>query len=111
MNVGIAATYCELRGVNPAALDLKDKKLQSSKNECANLTVLKLLSFLDMPHLNTVFSLHWLRVLVDYIPELAHLKPQVSALFRSRGQEAQYPSGCRTSVPIVIQRQQQNYHD
>ena len=34
------------------------------------LTVGRLLSFIDGPHIETVCNLHWLRTLVNYIPSI-----------------------------------------
>jgi hypothetical protein len=75
MNIGLAATFRELRNLDPRALDLEDMQRRVVKNERADLTVMQLLSFIDTPHLNTDIdiSLHWLRVLVDYVPELAYI--------------------------------------
>ena len=85
LNIGLAATYCELNGVNPCALDLDDKLRRVRQSTRATLTTHRLLSFIDQPHLDTVLSLHWMFMLVDSIPELSHMKPHVSMLFRTRG--------------------------
>ncbi|TEB26688.1 hypothetical protein FA13DRAFT_1691951 [Coprinellus micaceus] len=84
LNIGLAATFCELSGVSPSALDLDDKLNRIRKNERANITTRRLLSFIDQPHLDTVFSLHWMFMLVDSIPELSYMKTHVSMLFRTR---------------------------
>jgi hypothetical protein len=49
MNIGLAATFCELRNLDPRVLDLEDKQRRVVKNERADLTVMQLLSFIDTP--------------------------------------------------------------
>ncbi|KAJ3550128.1 hypothetical protein NMY22_g624 [Coprinellus aureogranulatus] len=84
LNIGLAATFCELGGVDPCALDLDDKMARIRENKRAKLTIRNLLSYIDQPHLDTVCSLHWMYMLVDSIPELSHMKTHVSMLFNTR---------------------------
>ncbi|KAF6759280.1 hypothetical protein DFP72DRAFT_961391 [Ephemerocybe angulata] len=100
MNIGLAATYCEVSGINPAALSLEDKRRHVSKNLRSKLDLEQLLMFIDVGHLNTIFSLHWLRALVNNIPQLSHLKPVVSKLFRSRAQKVCIPPGATPVYPL-----------
>ncbi|KAF9035143.1 hypothetical protein BJ165DRAFT_1355933 [Panaeolus papilionaceus] len=85
MNIGIAGTFYELKDVNITALDLNDRRERLTKNERANLNVHALMSWIDQPHLDIIFTLHWLRALVTYIPELEYCKTHVHTLFRTRG--------------------------
>lgn len=63
MNVGIAATYCELEGVDIDARDLQDRRKRVAENKHAELSVGQLLAMIVQPHLDTLFSLRWLHVL------------------------------------------------
>ncbi|PPQ76949.1 hypothetical protein CVT26_007946 [Gymnopilus dilepis] len=74
MNIGIAATYCELEDIDPTWADLDDRRRRVAENKRAELTVDALLKMIDQSHLDLVFSLHWLRVLVNSIPELSRWK-------------------------------------
>ncbi|KAF6744764.1 hypothetical protein DFP72DRAFT_1078109 [Ephemerocybe angulata] len=56
--------------------------------------------FINTAHLDTVLSLHWLRVLVQYIPELNHLKSQVTALFAARATKLKIPEGATPVYPL-----------
>ncbi|KAF5341893.1 hypothetical protein D9611_001134 [Ephemerocybe angulata] len=100
MNIGLAATYCEVPGLDPAAFDIQDKQERASKNLRAGLDVDQLLMFIDAAHLNTVFTLHWLRALVNNIPELSPLKPAVSKLFRTRARKVCIPPGATPVYPL-----------
>ncbi|PPQ81348.1 hypothetical protein CVT24_001360 [Panaeolus cyanescens] len=85
MNIGIAGVYYELSGVDSSALDVESRRLQIAENRRAGLTVAKLLSWVDGTHLDFIYTSHWLRILVDYVPELAAMKPQVSERFHTQG--------------------------
>lgn len=89
MNIGIAATYCELEGVDPAALNLEDRRARILENKRVHLTVDQLVSMIDNDHLNTVFTLHWPRILVHSIPELSKWKEYVLVLFREKAKKLQ----------------------
>jgi hypothetical protein len=84
LNIGLAGTFCELSGVDASALDLQDKLDRVRLNERANVTVKSLLGLIDQPHLERVCSLHWLKTLVNRIPELAEMKAHISMLFETR---------------------------
>jgi len=88
MQIGIAATYFEMKGFVPGADNLCDKQRCIMENKRKDLTVEQVLGWIDQPHLETVGILHWLKVLTDYVPELAEHRDHVSLLFL-------YPS-CQT---------------
>jgi len=46
---------------------------------------------IDQQHLDTVFELHWLRVLTSSIPELAKWEDHISMLFREKAAKLQLP--------------------
>ena len=91
MNIGIAATYCELEGVNLSAVDLDERRKLVLEDKRSKLTVSNLLSLIDQKHLDTTFSLHWLRVLVNSVPELSKWKGHVTMLFHEKASKLQLP--------------------
>ena len=101
MNIGIAATYVEVEGVDPKAHDLDDKLWRIRTSARKDLTTQDLLGFLDQTHLDTVFSLHWLLVLARYIPELAHIKSHVSTSFRTQAAKQRLPSKANKVHPLA----------
>ncbi|KAF9231266.1 hypothetical protein BU15DRAFT_56372, partial [Melanogaster broomeanus] len=84
IKLGTAGTVVEAVDFNPAAADLDDKRAQLAKGRRKDLTVWSLLALIDHSHLATVMSLHWLKVLVSYVPELAVYKEEVIKLFRTK---------------------------
>ena len=91
MNIGIAATYCKLEGVDLAGVDFAERQKLVLKNRRSKLTIHDLLSIIDHKHLDTVFALHWLRVLVNSIPRLSHWKGHVTTLFHEKASKLQLP--------------------
>ena len=91
MNIGLAATYVEVEGIHPNALDLTDKMARLATSNRANLTVTQLLGYLDQKHDDTVLSLHWLLALINYIPCLSHLRKDVLDAFRTRAAKLRLP--------------------
>jgi len=81
MQIGIAATYFKTEGFVPGADSLDDKRRRIAENKRKDLSVAQVLGWIDQTHLETVGILHWLKVLTDYIPELAELQDHVSLLF------------------------------
>ncbi|PPQ82133.1 hypothetical protein CVT24_012465, partial [Panaeolus cyanescens] len=85
MNIGIAGVYYELNGVQADALDVSDRQMRVAQNKRASLTVATLLSWIDGTHLDIIYASHWLRILINYIPELASMKVDVNERFRTKG--------------------------
>ncbi|KAF8811788.1 hypothetical protein BYT27DRAFT_7336050 [Phlegmacium glaucopus] len=85
MNVGIAATYCELEGISVDASDLEDKRRRLSENQRSNLTVDGLLGMLDQTPKH------------GFLPPLE----TVSTLFRERATKIQPPSGPTKVHPLA----------
>jgi hypothetical protein len=50
------------------------------------------LKLIDHEHFEMVGILHWLRTLVDFVPELAEHKSHVSLLFRTRAAKHRIPA-------------------
>lgn len=101
MNIGIAATYCELEGIDIDARDLQDRRKRIVENKRTELTVEQLLGMIDQHHLDTVYSFHWLRILVNSIPELSHLKSHVLMLFKSKAAKLQLSVQPTTLHPLA----------
>ncbi|KAF8997546.1 hypothetical protein BDZ89DRAFT_1083562, partial [Hymenopellis radicata] len=82
---GTGATAVHLIGCPPGAFLLQPylENLIKNKHERTSLTVDKLVDDMDLPHMDYVLSLHWVRSLIDFIPLLHHLKAELSAIFRS----------------------------
>lgn len=101
MNVGLAATYIELEGVKPSALDLDDKRRRLAQKLRAELTVEQLVGFIDDEHIEKVGVLHWLQVLVHYVPQLSNWKTHVSILFRERIKKLPLPAKPTAIHPLA----------
>ncbi|CDO73524.1 hypothetical protein BN946_scf185013.g159 [Trametes cinnabarina] len=101
INIGIAATYVEAPDAPLNALDLDDKVQRLEANDRATLTVPKLLRFIDQRHRETVGVLHWLRVLVQHVPELASYQTEVSLRFRTRGAKRRLPAKPSVVHPLA----------
>lgn len=91
MQIGIAATYFEMDSFVEGAADLDDKRARIAENKRNDLTLEQVAGWIDNKHLEIVGTLHWLKVLTDYVPELAHYKSHVSMLFRTRAKKHQLP--------------------
>lgn len=101
LNIGIAATYFEAEGVDVKAFDLDDKRRRLADSPRRDLDVHKLLGLLDNEHIETVCVLQWLYVLVHHIPELAHMKPHVSMLYRTRAAKQPLPVQATKTRPLA----------
>lgn len=88
---GIAATYVEGVDFEVDAFDLARKRELLAENKRAHLTIEQLFDFIDREHEDVVGTLHFLRTLVEHIPELAQYKAKVSELFRTRASKQQVP--------------------
>ena len=84
MNVGLAATYVELEGIHPNALNFADKMAHVANSRRSNLTISQLLGYLDQKHIDTVMTLHWLLTLINYVPCLSSLRKDVLDAFCTR---------------------------
>ncbi|TEB21750.1 hypothetical protein FA13DRAFT_1642380 [Coprinellus micaceus] len=100
MNIGLAATFCELRGVDPSVLSFENKQKRVAESDRASLTVYDFLSFVDFKHIETVLSFHWIRALVTAIPQLSHLEPSVTELFRMCAKKLCIPEGATPVYPL-----------
>ncbi|KAJ7108584.1 hypothetical protein C8R44DRAFT_937639, partial [Mycena epipterygia] len=53
------------------------------RQERRELTMESLFEDIDWPYIQELMALHWVRILVTFIPQLAHLRKEVSALFKT----------------------------
>ncbi|KAG6826154.1 hypothetical protein H0H92_000935 [Tricholoma furcatifolium] len=83
MKIGTAVTAIELEDCTPGAFDLANHLECVMKMERENMTAWSVFSDIDWSHQNKIQALHWLRVLVGFVDELATMKTEVSCLFRS----------------------------
>ncbi|KAF8185692.1 hypothetical protein BJ912DRAFT_1060520 [Pholiota molesta] len=86
LNIGLAATYYEINldGTDINVFNLENKATSLAKNLRSQLTVAQLQKMIDTTHLENIGVLHWVKALADWIPELGHLKPEISLLFHTR---------------------------
>ena len=83
LKVGTAATAIRLDDCKPGAFDLQSHLARVAQKKRNTMTVESLRTDIDWTHVQAVQSLHWTRVLVDYIPELKDMSKEISAKFRS----------------------------
>jgi hypothetical protein len=85
MKVGMAGTVVELAGFNPQAVDLERRRqlINEGKPKKASLGMDKLTELLDASHNRTVGALHWLQILVTYVPQLKSYLKGVQEKFRT----------------------------
>ncbi|KAF8958799.1 hypothetical protein BDZ97DRAFT_1940816 [Flammula alnicola] len=86
LNIGLAATYYEINldGVDINVFNVENKAASLAKDFRSQLTMAQLQKMINTTHLENIGVLHWIKALSDWIPELAHLKPEISLLFRTR---------------------------
>ncbi|KAI0368163.1 hypothetical protein BV20DRAFT_948539, partial [Pilatotrama ljubarskyi] len=93
MKVGVAATVVEAFDFTPEAADVDDRLRRIREDRRSDLSVDQLTNMVDFDHLDIVFTLQWMQVLVDYVPALAPYKPEVAHLYRTEGAKLRLPEG------------------
>ncbi|KAF8212894.1 hypothetical protein K438DRAFT_2167933 [Mycena galopus ATCC 62051] len=83
LKVGTAGTWVELEDCAPGAFDAKPYHDKVALQERKTLTTDGLFDDIDWSHVRVVIPLHWTRVLVEFIPELAHFMKDINEIFRS----------------------------
>ncbi|KAJ7847450.1 hypothetical protein B0H14DRAFT_2357176 [Mycena olivaceomarginata] len=83
LKIGTAATAILLEDCLPGAFDLQDHLDRVMRQERRELTVESLFEAIDWPYIRELMALHWVRILVTFIPQLAHLRKEVSDIFKS----------------------------
>lgn len=85
MVVGTAATFIILEDFDPSSLAASHWNPKTGQQHIRTLTTGSLSEEVDWTHLNNIFALHWIRVLVDYVPALAEYREWVDLLFKTTG--------------------------
>ena len=101
LNIGLAATYYEVEDVDPAVFDLEDKRHRLAEKKRKDLTVNQLLGFVDSQHIESVCVLQWINTLIQHIPQLSHLKPHISMLYRTRCAKEKLPAKPTKAHPLA----------
>jgi hypothetical protein len=83
LKVGTAATAIRLDDCKPGAFDLQSHLARVAEKKRTTMTVESIRADIDWTHVHAIQSLHWVRVLVDYILELKPMSKEISARFRS----------------------------
>lgn len=111
MKIGMSAIVTPIADFDPRAFDLDDK-LHRIRTSCrSEWTTEKLVKLIEIPHMRRIGILQWLQVLVNYIPMLASLKPEIARRFRTIGLGAisPLPKGERTPVhPLATVAKNEN---
>ncbi|KAJ7687950.1 hypothetical protein B0H17DRAFT_1135959 [Mycena rosella] len=67
----------------PGAFDLQDHLNRAMKQARKTMTIESLCADIDWDYIHQLTALHWVRILVIFIPQLANLRKEVSAAFDS----------------------------
>ncbi|KAJ7874602.1 hypothetical protein B0H13DRAFT_2669048 [Mycena leptocephala] len=81
--IAAAATAILLEDCPPGAFDLQDYLDRVMSKERQYLTAESLWADIDLQYLHDLIALHWVRILVTFIPELAHLRKEVTNILKS----------------------------
>ena len=86
MKVGMAATAVEIIDFNPEAVRLGKRRqlIHEGREKKKALTVEGVCELLNMDHTRIVGALHWLQILIAYIPQLEGYKGYVREMFRKK---------------------------
>ncbi|KIY43253.1 hypothetical protein FISHEDRAFT_53997 [Fistulina hepatica ATCC 64428] len=96
--IGCAGHAVEAEGFTQEAVDLDLKLQKLAENQRANLTVDSFKELIDVEHLDLVFILHWLQILVRYIPRLYRHKAKVNELFRTLAAKKRLPPTRKSKI-------------
>ncbi|KAJ7680071.1 hypothetical protein B0H17DRAFT_1232529 [Mycena rosella] len=96
LKIGTAATAILLEDCAPGAFDLQDHLERVMRQERRELTTEFLFEDIDWPYIQDLMALHWVRILVNFIPQLAHLRKEMgldetaldNLIFMARGDGA-----------------------
>ncbi|KZV98080.1 hypothetical protein EXIGLDRAFT_669591 [Exidia glandulosa HHB12029] len=90
---GTAGTLFEMIGFHPSAHDLSEKVRLIAEGRRYAVTAGDLRRLIDFPHVHRIKALHWLQVLIEFVPELACYRQGVKDLFRDAAKEPTRPPG------------------
>ncbi|KAJ6622557.1 hypothetical protein B0H10DRAFT_2214204 [Mycena sp. CBHHK59/15] len=83
LKVGCAATALLLEDCAPGAFNLQDHLDRVMKQERKEMTTESFCEDIDWDYIHELTALHWVRILVTFIPQLAYLRVEVAAAFDS----------------------------
>ncbi|KAJ7766471.1 hypothetical protein DFH07DRAFT_769737 [Mycena maculata] len=83
LKVGCATTAILLKDCAPGAFVLQDHLDRVMKQECRDMTTESLWDDIDWDYIHELTALHWVHILVTFIPQLAHLRKEVEAALNS----------------------------
>ncbi|KAF7293112.1 hypothetical protein MKEN_01468500 [Mycena kentingensis (nom. inval.)] len=83
LKVGTAATAMRMEGNKPHALDFAPYLERLLKGERVDLTVDTIHDAIDWALIHELTALHWVRILVHFIPQLEYLRKDVTTTFKS----------------------------
>ncbi|KAJ7867127.1 hypothetical protein B0H13DRAFT_2236750 [Mycena leptocephala] len=83
LKVGTAATAILLEDCAPGAFNLQDHLDRVMKQERRDMDIDSLYESIDWVYIHELTALVWVRILVHFIPQLAHLRKELAALFTS----------------------------
>jgi hypothetical protein len=83
LKVGTAGTWVQLEDCAPGAFDAKPYYERVALLERKTLTTDLLFDDINWSHLRLAIPLHWVRVLVEFVPELQPLLQEVNEMFRT----------------------------
>ncbi|KAJ6505452.1 hypothetical protein C8R45DRAFT_1181872 [Mycena sanguinolenta] len=82
LKVGTAGTKIKLQRCAPGAFDAQDYHTRVAQMKRKTMTVQSLFDDIDWEHQQSVQSLHWARVLADFVPSLHPLRKQINSHLR-----------------------------
>lgn len=97
---GTAGTLFEMIGFDLSAFDLNEKQRLIKEGRRFTFTAEDLRRLLDGPHLHRVSTLHWLQVLVEFVPELSAYRVAVLARFRAASKGPRRPNGATNIISL-----------
>ncbi|KZV82349.1 hypothetical protein EXIGLDRAFT_843839 [Exidia glandulosa HHB12029] len=99
---GAAGTLVEMVRFSPEAWDLDEKLRLIALGRRYDVTTETLFDLIDHEHVHIVRSLHWLQVIVEYIPELESLRPEVERMFHELAAKAPVAGPVRKTNVISL---------
>ncbi|KAF8884726.1 hypothetical protein CPB84DRAFT_1816928 [Gymnopilus junonius] len=91
LKVGTAGTAICLKDCKPGAFDLESHLAHVGQKKRKSMTTESLRTDIDWTHVHAIQALHWVHILVNYIPELNNLSKEISHCMHE---------GCKTITEI-----------
>ncbi|TFY74976.1 hypothetical protein EWM64_g9036 [Hericium alpestre] len=96
--MGTAGIAVEAEKFDPEVVSIEKRQAKLAEGLRKELTVPQLLGMLDEEHIDLVGSLHWLKTLVTYVPQLAKFKGDVINLFQTEAAKFMIPATQKTKA-------------